>query len=66
MAEIEISVLHGQCLDRRIGKRDVLTAEIEAWERQRNACGARVHWTFTTHKARAKLARAYPHPANMS
>jgi transposase len=66
MAEIEISVLHGQCLDRRIGERDVLIAEIEAWEQQRNAAGARVHWRFTTDKARAKLARAYPKPANTS
>jgi transposase len=66
MAEIEISVLHGQCLDRRIGERDVLIAEIEAWERQRNASGARVHWRFTTNKARNKLARAYPQPANTS
>ena len=59
MAAIEISVLHGQCLDRRIGERDALKAEIEAWERQRNASGARVHWKFTTDKARNKLARAY-------
>src|SRR3954447_9518371 len=66
MAEIEISVLHGQCLNRRIGERDVLSAEIEAWERQRNASGARVRWKFTTDKARAKLARAYPHPTNTS
>src|SRR3954451_10539184 len=66
MAEIEISVLHGQCLGRRIGERNVLTAEIEAWERQRNASGARVRWKFTTDKARAKLARAYPHPTNTS
>jgi transposase len=66
MAEIEISVLHGQCLDRRIGERDVLKAEIEAWERQRNASDACVRWTFTTNKARGKLARAYPHPANTS
>jgi len=66
MAEIEISVLHGQCLDRRIGERDVLIAEIEAWERQRNASGARVHWTFTTDKARDKLVRAYPQPTNAS
>jgi transposase len=66
MAEIEISVLHGQCLDRRIGERDVLKAEIKAWERQRNASGARIHWRFTTKKARDKLARAYPHPANKS
>jgi hypothetical protein len=66
MAEIEISVLHGQCLDRRIGERDVLKAEIEAWKRQRNAPGARVRWKFTTRNARNKLARAYPKPANSS
>jgi transposase len=66
MAEIEISVLHGQCLDRRIGERDVLKAEIKAWEHQRNASGARIHWRFTTKKARDKLARAYPNPANRS
>jgi transposase len=66
MAEIEISVLHGQCLDRRIGERDVLNAEIDAWERQRNASGARIHWRFTTDKARGKLARAYPHPTSTS
>jgi transposase len=66
MAEIEISVLHGQCLGRRIGERDVLTAEIEAWQRQRNASGAHIHWKFTTEKARGKLARAYPQPTNTS
>ncbi len=35
MAEIEIGVLRGQCLDRRIGKREVLNAEIAAWQQQR-------------------------------
>jgi len=60
MVEIEIGVLRGQCLDRRIGERDVLIAEIAAWQKQRNASGARVNWKFTTQKARAKLARAYP------
>ena len=63
MVEIEIGVLRGQCLDRRIGERDVLTAEIAAWQKQRNASGARVKWKFTTQKARAKLARAYPDTA---
>jgi hypothetical protein len=66
MAEIEIDVLNGQCLDRRIGERGVLTAEIEAWEHQRNASDARVHWQFTTEKARDKLARAYPQPSSTS
>ena len=66
MAEIEISVLRRQCLDRRIGERDALNAEIGAWERQRNASGARIRWKFTTEKARDKLAHAYPQPINTS
>jgi hypothetical protein len=40
MVEIEIGVLRGQCLDRRIGAREVLVSKIEAWERQRNSSGA--------------------------
>jgi transposase len=60
MVEIEIGVLRGQCLDRRIGERQRLVAEIAAWEHQRNAAGARVKWMFTTERARTKLARAYP------
>ena len=66
MVEIEIGVLRGQCLDRRIGEREVLVAEIEAWQRQRNASGARIKWKFTTQKARDKLARAYPEILNES
>jgi len=63
MVEIEIGVLRGQCLDRRIGEHEVLIAEITAWQKQRNASGARVNWKFTTQKARAKLTRAYPDTA---
>lgn len=63
MVEIEIGVLRGQCLDRRIGERDVLVAEIAAWQKQRNRSGARIKWKFTTQKARDKLARAYPDTA---
>ena len=66
MVEIEIGVLRGQCLDRRIGEREVLVTEIEAWQRQRNASGARIKWKFTTQKARDKLARAYPDTAKES
>jgi transposase len=66
MVEIEIGVLRGQCLDRRIGEREVLVSEIEAWQRQRNASGARIKWQFTTQKARSKLARAYPDTAKES
>jgi len=60
MVEIEIGVLRGQCLDRRIDNRERLIAEIAAWERQRNQSGARINWMFSTQKARAKMARAYP------
>ncbi len=66
MVEIEIGVLRGQCLDRRIGERQHLVAEIAAWERQRNAHGARVKWMFTTERARTKMAHAYPDPTKES
>lgn len=60
MVEIEIGVLRSQCLDRRIGERHVLEAEIAAWNRYRNESGARIQWMFTVDKARVKLGRAYP------
>ena len=60
MVEIEIGVLRGQCLDRRIDSHERLVSEIAAWERQRNSSRARIKWMFTTEKARAKMARAYP------
>ena len=63
MVEIEIGVLKGQCLDRRIDNPEELAREIAAWERRRNASGARVKWMFTTEKARTKMGRAYPKPA---
>src|SRR3954451_11142214 len=66
MVEIEIGVLRGQCLDRRIGARDCLVSEIAAWEQQRNAAGSRITWMFTTERARTKMARAYPDPTKMS
>ena len=65
MVEIEIGVLRGQCLDRRIETHQQLVSEIAAWELQRNASGARVKWMFTTEKARAKMGRAYPQPASI-
>jgi hypothetical protein len=60
MVEIEIGVLKGQCLDRRIDTREKLKREIAAWERDRNASGARIRWMFTIQKARTKMGRAYP------
>jgi hypothetical protein len=63
MVEIEIGVLKGQCLDRRIDNKAFLVSEIAAWERRRNASAERIKWMFTTEKARHKMARAYPTPA---
>jgi transposase len=63
MVEIEIGVLRGQCLDRRIATQEQLVSEIAAWEKQRNASADRIKWMFTTAKARAKMGRAYPEPA---
>ena len=66
MVEIEIGVLRAQCLDRRIDDPDKLNREVAAWERQRNAAGARINWMFTTEKARSKMGRAYPTPSKES
>jgi hypothetical protein len=60
MAEIELSVLSRQCLDRRIPDQPTLIAEIAAWEARRNASGATIHWRFTTADARIKLHKLYP------
>lgn len=59
-AEVEWSVLGGQCLDRRIGDVETLTREVAAWEQDRNAAKATVAWRFTASDARTKLARLYP------
>jgi hypothetical protein len=59
MAEIELSALSKQCLDRRIGNMKKLTDEVSAWERERNAEGATVKWRFNKDNARIKLQRHY-------
>ena len=67
MVEIEIGVMVAQCLDRRIPTKAMLVREVSAWERARNAAGARIKWLFTLERAREKLGRAYlsvrPKPA---
>ena len=63
MAEIEIGVVRGQCLDRRIADEATLRREVAAWERDRNASGVRVNWSFTAERARAKMAEVYPSPS---
>ena len=62
MVEIEISVMNSQCLDRRIDSRERLAFQLDAWQRKRNASRARINWMFSTEKARARMARAYPRP----
>ena len=60
MAEIELSVLKGQCLNRRIADRTTMQAEVAAWERDRNNRTRKIDWQFTTADARIKLKRLYP------
>jgi hypothetical protein len=60
MAEIELSVLTRQCLDRRIETRGELRHEVSKWERPRNERGVVIRWQFTTADARIKLRRLYP------
>jgi hypothetical protein len=60
VAEMELSVLMRQCLDRRIPDSTALSREIGAWERQRNETKVTVQWQFTTADARIKLRKLYP------
>jgi hypothetical protein len=60
VAEVELSVLARQCLDRRIGSAEQLRAEVSAWEAERNADRSRVVWRFTTADARVVLRHLYP------
>jgi hypothetical protein len=60
MAEIELSVLAGQCLDRRLDSKKELSREVAAWEDERNERQIGVNWQFTTADARIKLRRLYP------
>ena len=60
MVEIELGVMRGQCLDRRLGRLEQVCQEIAAWEQQRNAAQARVEWRFKSTDARMKLSHLYP------
>ena len=60
MAEIELSVLARQCLDRRIETVEALLDQLEPWEAERNDRAVGVNWRFTTADARIKLKRLYP------
>lgn len=60
MAEIELSVLGRQCLNRRIPDQETLRSEIEAWVSDRNQDKAKMDWRFTAEDARVKLKKLYP------
>ena len=60
MAEIELNVLMGQCLGRRIATIEEVKEEVKAWEEFRNNRNATINWQFTTNDARIKLRRLYP------
>ncbi len=60
MAEIELSVLARQCLNRRLGDRATIAQEVAAWVAARNTAATTIDWRFTTADARIKLKRLYP------
>lgn len=60
MAEIELNVLNGQCLNRRIDNIETVIDEVKAWENHRNNKNAKINWRFTTKDSRIKLKRLYP------
>lgn len=60
MAEIELNVLHRQCLNRRISSIDLMRSEVTSWEKSRNNMNAVIDWQFSTADARVKLKRLYP------
>ena len=60
MAEIELSVLSRQCLERRVPDFETLERETAAWQDRRDAAGVKIEWRFRTDDARIKLRRLYP------
>jgi len=60
MAEIELHVLNGQCLNRRIDSIEKIITEVNAWQDYRNNKNSKINWQFTTKDARIKLKRLYP------
>ena len=60
MAEIELNVLNGQCLNRRIDNINTVIQEVEAWQDHRNNKNSVINWRFKAKDARIKLKRLYP------
>jgi hypothetical protein len=59
MAEIELSVLSQQCLDRRVPDFESLQGEVASWQERRDAAGGKIEWHFSAEDARIKLKRLY-------
>ena len=60
MAEIELHVLNGQCLNRHMSSLKKIKEQVRAWQRQRNNKDRKINWQFTNKEARIKLKRLYP------
>lgn len=60
MAEIELHVLNGQCLNRHLPTMNKVIEEVKAWEKHRNNKNKKINWQFTNEQARTKLKRLYP------
>ncbi|MDI6765465.1 MAG: transposase, partial [Bacteroidota bacterium] len=60
MAEIELNVLMGQCLNRKISTIEMMKEEVNAWQTNRNNKNAVINWQFTNQQARIKLHKLYP------
>jgi len=60
MAEIELHVLNGQCLNRHIADINTIKEEVEAWQLNRNNKNSKINWQFTNKEARVKLKKLYP------
>lgn len=60
MAEIELHVLNGQCLNRHIPSMEKIQSEVEAWQTARNNKNSKIKWQFTNKEARIKLRKLYP------
>ena len=60
MAEIELHVLNGQCLNRHISAMEIIKEEVDAWKTRRNNKNSKINWQFTNKEERVKLKRLYP------
>ncbi len=60
MAEIELHVLNGQCLNRHISSIEEIKRQVECWEKHRNNKNSKIDWQFKNEQARFKLIKLYP------